>query len=124
MMSGIAEFRSVVLDTPDPKGLAEFYSRLLGWPITSVEDDWVVVTDGGPPRRLAFQLATDFRRPTWPDPERPQQLHLDLRVADIEEAEKRALEIGAVKHEHQPSEDDNFRVFLDPAGHTFCLCRD
>ncbi|WP_327590277.1 VOC family protein [Nonomuraea sp. NBC_00507] len=123
-MSGIAEFRTVVLDTPDPPGLAEFYSRLLGWPITSVEDDWVVVTDGGPPRRLAFQLAPDFRQPTWPDPERPQQFHLDLTVDDMEEAEKRVLEIGAVKHEHQPSEDDSFRVFLDPAGHPFCLCRD
>ncbi|MGP3912152.1 VOC family protein [Nonomuraea sp. 10N515B] len=122
-MSGIAEFRTVVLDTPDPQGLAEFYSRLLGWPITSVEDDWVVVTDGGPPRRLAFQLAPDFRPPTWPDPERPQQFHLDLTVDDMEEAEKRVLEIGAVKHEHQPSEDDSFRVFLDPAGHPFCLCR-
>ncbi|MBF8187369.1 VOC family protein [Nonomuraea sp. K274] len=122
-MGGIAEFRSVVLDCPDPKGLAEFYSRLLGWPVTSVEDDWVVVTDGGPPRRLAFQLATDFRPPTWPEPERPQQFHLDLQVEDLEEAEKRTLEIGATKHRHQPSEDDSFRVFLDPAGHPFCLCR-
>lgn len=122
-MGGIAEFRSVVLDCPDPRGLAEFYSQLLGWPITSAEDDWVVVSDGGPPRRLAFQLAPDHRPPTWPAPERPQQIHLDLRAEDMDEAEARALKIGARKHEHQPSEDDSFRVFLDPAGHTFCLCR-
>ncbi|MFI7615141.1 VOC family protein [Nonomuraea terrae] len=122
-MGGIAEFRSVVLDCPDPRGLAEFYSQLLGWPITSAEDDWVVVSDGGPPRRLAFQLAPDHRAPTWPAPERPQQIHLDLKADDMDEAEARALKIGARKHEHQPSEDDSFRVFLDPAGHTFCLCR-
>ncbi|MER7366015.1 VOC family protein [Nonomuraea wenchangensis] len=122
-MSGIAQFRTVVLDTPDPKGLAEFYSRLLGWPITSVEDDWVVVSDGGAPKRLAFQLAPDLRPSTWPDPERPQQIHLDLLVSDLDEAEKQVLELGAVKHEHQPDEkDDDFRVFLDPAGHPFCLC--
>ncbi|MEV0619221.1 VOC family protein [Nonomuraea sp. NPDC050404] len=123
-MGGIAEFRTVVLDCPDPQGLAEFYANLLGWPITSVEDDWVVVSDGGPPKRLAFQLAPDFRRPTWPDPERPQQVHLDLLVSDMEEAERQVIKIGATKHEHQPSEEDTFRVFLDPAGHPFCLCRD
>ena len=122
-MGGIAELRSVVFDCPDPKGLAEFYSNLLGWPVTSVEDDWVVVTDGGPPKRLAFQLAPDYRPPVWPDPERPQQIHLDLTVDDLDEAEAQAIKIGATKHEHQPSEEDSFRVFLDPAGHTFCLCR-
>ena len=122
-MGGIAEFRSVVLDCPDPKGLAEFYSNLLGWPVTSVEDEWVVVTDGGPPKRLAFQLAPDYQPPVWPSPDRPQQFHLDLRVPDLDEAEQQAIKIGATKHHHQPSEDDSFRVFLDPAGHTFCLCR-
>ncbi|MFC5822856.1 VOC family protein [Nonomuraea insulae] len=122
-MGGIAEFRSVVLDCPDPQGLAAFYSDLLGWPITSVEDDWVVVTDGGSPMRVAFQLAPDHRPPVWPDPERPQQIHLDLHVDDLDEAERQAIKIGARKHEHQPSEEDSFRVFLDPAGHPFCLCR-
>ncbi|MEU6709852.1 VOC family protein [Nonomuraea sp. NPDC046802] len=31
-MKGFAEFRSVVLDCPDPKRLADFYAKLLGWP--------------------------------------------------------------------------------------------
>ncbi|MEV0229715.1 VOC family protein [Nonomuraea sp. NPDC050786] len=56
--------------------------------------------------------------------ERPQQLHIDLTVTDMDKAEQQVLEIGATKHEHQPSEDDSFRVFLDPTGHPFCLCRD
>ncbi|WP_449290125.1 VOC family protein [Nonomuraea purpurea] len=34
----------------------------------------------------------------------------------------KGIEIGAIKHEHQPSEDGSFRVFLGPAGHPFCLC--
>ncbi|MEO3800323.1 VOC family protein [Nonomuraea sp. B1E8] len=121
-MSGIARFRTIVLDCPDPEGLAEFYSNLLGWPVTSVEEDWVVVSDGGSSGRLAFQLAPDHRPPAWPDPRHPQQIHLDLTVDDMDEAEARAVGIGARKHEHQPSEDDAFRVFLDPAGHPFCLC--
>ncbi len=30
------------------------------------------------------------------------------------------LAVGARKHPHQPG--TTFRVFLDPAGHPFCLC--
>ncbi|GAA2887285.1 VOC family protein [Nonomuraea rubra] len=123
-MGGIAEFRTVVLDCPDPQALAGFYAQLLGWPVTSVEDDWVVVSDGGSPKRLAFQLAPDYQPPVWPSSDRPQQFHLDVTVTDMDEAERQVLKIGATKHEHQPSEDDSFRVFLDPAGHPFCLCRD
>ncbi|MEV5502420.1 VOC family protein [Nonomuraea fuscirosea] len=123
-MGGIAEFRTVMVDCPDPRALAEFYATLLGWPVTSVEDDWVVVSDGGPPKRLAFQLAPDHQPPAWPDPDRPQQFHLDVTVDDLDEAEAQVIKIGATKHAHQPSEDDDFRVFLDPAGHPFCLCRD
>lgn len=123
-MGGIAKFRTVVVDCPDPRALADFYAALLGWPITSVEDDWVVVSDGGPPKRLAFQLAPDHQPPAWPDPDRPQQFHLDVTVDDLDEAEAQVIKIGATKHAHQPSEDDDFRVFLDPAGHPFCLCRD
>ncbi|GAA1670568.1 VOC family protein [Nonomuraea maheshkhaliensis] len=123
-MGGIAKFRTVVVDCPDPRALADFYAALLGWPVTSVEDDWVVVSDGGPPKRLAFQLAPDHQPPAWPDPDRPQQFHLDVTVDDLDEAEAQVIKIGATKHAHQPSEDDDFRVFLDPAGHPFCLCRD
>lgn len=122
-MDGIAEFRTTVLDCPDPQGLAEFYSGVLGWPVTYADDEWVVVEGGGPSKRLAFQLVPDYRPPVWPSAERPQQLHIDLTVDDMDKAEEQVLRIGATKHEHQPSDDDSFRVFLDPAGHTFCLCR-
>ncbi|MGI5274627.1 VOC family protein [Nonomuraea sp. CA-218870] len=104
-MEGVARFRSTVVDCPDPKALGSFYSRLLGWPITVEEDGWVVVSDGGSPDRLAFQLVRDYRPPTWPEGERPQQLHLDVQVDDLDEAEKRVLELGATKAAVQPSED-------------------
>ncbi|MER6946072.1 VOC family protein [Nonomuraea sp. NPDC000554] len=124
-MNGIARFRTTVLDCPNPRELAEFYSQLLGWPVApGGDDDWMVVTDGGPPKRLAFQRVADFQPPQWPSSDRPQQLHIDVTVDDLDKAEAQVLRIGAVKHEVQPSEEGTFRVFLDPAGHTFCLCRD
>jgi hypothetical protein len=41
-------------------------------------------------------------------------------VRDLDEAEPEVLALGATKPEHQPG--TSFRVFLDPAGHPFCLC--
>jgi hypothetical protein len=49
-------------------------------------------------------------------------MHLDVIVDDLDEAEAAVLELGATKAEHQPG--TTFRVFLDPAGHPFCLCID
>jgi predicted enzyme related to lactoylglutathione lyase len=122
-MSGIARMRSIVLDCPDPKALADFYAALVGWKIIRSEEDWVTVSDGGPVR-LCFQRAPDHKPPVWPGPEHPQQFHIDVTVDDLAEAETEVLALGAVKHAHQPGVDDGFTVFLDPAGHPFCLCVD
>ena len=70
---------------------------------------------------LAFQKIDDYQRPTWPGGTHPQQFHLDFAVPDIEAAEPRVLTLGAAVHEHQPSGSGSFRVYVDPAGHPFCL---
>lgn len=116
--------RSVVLDCPDPRLLASFYRGLVGGQVTVVADDWVVLTVDG--LRLAFQAADDFAPPTWPTGVRPQQFHLDVTVDDVDAAEPRVLALGATKHEVQPgvATGEPFRVYLDPAGHPFCLCWD
>ena len=41
-------------------------------------------------------------------------------MPDLDEGEAQVLALGAIKAEVQPEPDD-FRVFLDPAGHPFCL---
>ncbi|MFI9529196.1 VOC family protein [Micromonospora rosaria] len=121
----IGQLRSVVIDCPDPRALAAFYAELLGLPLAerdSEDDEWVVL--GGPrgyQPRVAFQKAPDLRPPNWPDPDRPQQFHLDVTVDDIEAAERAALALGARR---LPGEGEGFRVYADPAGHPFCLCWD
>jgi catechol 2,3-dioxygenase-like lactoylglutathione lyase family enzyme len=112
----LGRLHHVVLDCPDPHALASFYSRLLGNPITYVSDDWVVVSTSAQASGLAFQLAPEHRRPTWPDPTVPQQFHLDVMVEDVDEATPRVLELGATKL-------DGEDVFADPAGHPFCLVK-
>jgi predicted enzyme related to lactoylglutathione lyase len=112
--------QSVVVDTDDPRRLAEFYAALLGWEIESVDDGWIAIT-GGSAGQMDFQLALNHKAPTWPDNEVPQQSHLDLEVDDLDAAAAYAESIGAqraVSGDHSP----DFIVFVDPSGHPFCLC--
>lgn len=118
-MPAIARFQLVALDCPDLDAMTAFYSAITGWPVDRRDDDWVqLAADGNP--TIAFQLAPDHQPPVWPSAERPQQAHIDFEVDDLNEGEARVLAIGARKAEKQPS-PDSFRVFLDPAGHPFCL---
>ncbi|HTJ35762.1 MAG TPA: VOC family protein [Dactylosporangium sp.] len=115
----IARLSTVVLDTSDPHGLARFYSELLDLPITKVDGDWIDIGDGS--ARVSFQLAPNHIPPQWPDPNYPQQLHLDIWVDDIDAAEAKVLRMGA---QLLSSKESGFRVYSDPAGHPFCLEHD
>ena len=108
----------MVVDCPDPRALAAFYCELLGMHVVHDSDDWVKIRTDSDAPALAFQQATDFVPPQWPDPARPQQFHLDVEVDDIELAEKRALAAGARRLD---GEGPDFRLYADPAGHPFCL---
>lgn len=122
-MAGIATFGTVALDCPDPVALCEFYAGITGGTVHSDDDDpieWVQL-EGGPGAAIAFQRVDDYSPPEWPGQSRPQQVHLDFYVDDLDEGERRVLELGATKHDVQPG--TTFRVFLDPAGHPFCLCK-
>jgi hypothetical protein len=114
----------IVLNAPDPRELAGFYSRLLGWQIRTDEPEWVTLAnpDGG--IGLSFQTEDAYIRPTWPADSEHQQMmmHLDIKVDDLEEAGKHAVATGAVLADFQPQDD--VRVYFDPDGHPFCLFLD
>jgi hypothetical protein len=112
---------ATVLDAPDARELAAFYHRLLGWPVGQDEPGWVTLRapDGG--AGLSFQTESAYVRPVWPaGPGDPQMsMHLDIEVEALEAAGAHAVAAGATLAEYQPQED--VRVYLDPAGHPFCL---
>jgi len=112
----IGRLHHVIVDCPDPAALARFYAELLGLPITYQDDDFVVVARNDETSGMGFQLAPDFQPPRWPDPSRPQQMHFDVMVDDVEAAEPRVLALGARRLAGGDS-----RVYADPAGHPFCL---
>jgi hypothetical protein len=124
---GVGRFDTVVLDCPDPHVLADFYAGLLGQDIADDgNDSWQSLCGDGSGVTLAFQRATNYVAPRWPDGP-PQQVHLDLTVDDFVIAHGRALALGATAlsptSAPEPDETSAFRVYADPAGHPFCLCR-
>ncbi|MGO4690221.1 VOC family protein [Glaciibacter sp. 2TAF33] len=114
----IGRMHHVVIDSRDPLALARFYSGLLGLPVTYQDDTWVVIAENDTSSGIAFQLAPDHQPPQWPDPDHPQQFHLDIMVDDVAEAGGRVLALGATP---LPGRSKTSRVYADPAGHPFCL---
>jgi catechol 2,3-dioxygenase-like lactoylglutathione lyase family enzyme len=124
-----------VLDTTDPRGLAEFYRELLGLryrpgdePPTDGspdEPDWLVLTGEDGTRRLAFQLVDRLEPTTWPDHDVPMQLHCDFTVTGVEELERhrgRAEALGArLVLDRTDDDEEPLYVLADPAGHPFCI---
>jgi catechol 2,3-dioxygenase-like lactoylglutathione lyase family enzyme len=129
------KFRQVVLDTTDPRGLAEFYRALLGFAYRSDDElppagqpdpaDWLVLQhpSGGP--GIAFQQVANLPASTWPGGSVPQQLHLDLTVPNATELgaqHERATALGArLLLDRSDDQDEPLRVYADPAGHPFCI---
>jgi predicted amidohydrolase len=88
------------------------------WPAFAVRADGSAPGGGA---ALSFQTETGHVPPVWPAGPGDQQmmLHLDIEVDGLETAGAHAVAAGAVLAEYQPQDD--VRVYLDPAGHPFCL---
>jgi hypothetical protein len=108
------------IDCPDPVELADFYGALLGMRrlVELPDGSLIAITDGA--QTLAMMRVPDYVPPTWPEPGQLQQMHLDVFVADLDDAVTRAVALGARLADHQ-QDPSRWRVLLDPAGHPFCL---
>ena len=122
----IAHLAYTALDCDNPIELADFYSKITGWPVEPLGDfppedvTWLELLDDKGFTKMAFQLIENYQKPTWPTGGLPQQAHMDFHAKDLDIAEKQLLEIGAVKAEYQPK-PHRFRIYLDLAGHPFCI---
>lgn len=98
--------------------LADFYGALAD--LSVVYEDWLLIAAPGPQKFfLAFDRDgwSDSRPPRWPDPDHPQQQHLDLAVPDLDASTELALGMGGTLLR----DADGSRVIADPVGHPFCL---
>ena len=87
--------------------------------------DWLVLRAPGDGVGLAFQQVETLHAATWPEPDVPQQLHLDATVDDVaalDEVHSRALALGArLLFDRSGDEQEPLRVYADPSGHPFCV---
>jgi catechol 2,3-dioxygenase-like lactoylglutathione lyase family enzyme len=129
--------RQVVLDTEDPRGLAEVYREVFGFTYRNGDEpppegqpdpkgeDWLVLCDPAGHVGLAFQKVDQQPRSTWPEQTIPQMLHLDTTVPDIEELRRqheRVLALGAtLLYDRSEDRQEPLYVYADPAGHPFCI---
>ena len=117
-----AKLPAAVLGTPDPRGLARFYQRLLGWPLRDDEEDWATLRPEDGSTGLSFQLERDHVPPVWPPVPGTQQMqtHLDIEVDDLAAAGALVEEAGARFLSGYREEQEEVRTYADPAGHPFC----
>ena len=103
--------RTVVVDCEDGRRAANFYSKLLGWPITMEDNGWVLLRDPNGGTGLSFETEENYVRPVWPEePGKPMKmLHLDFQVDDL--TGRRGPRLGLRRGEVPPA------VFRGPGGH-------
>ena len=115
--------REIVLDTPDPPGLAAFWAGLLGGTPVQWYPGWVTLEPPPHGQRLSFQgVAAALGTPGGP------RVHFDILVSDLAAAHQRVIAAGGTPAGEHVSprpgpdgEEVRWRVYQDPAGHPFCL---
>lgn len=117
----------VNIDVPELAPAIAFYRAALGLQLNRILDDDVAELSGA--SSLIYLLARDAESdPAKPEAQRRHYarhwtpVHLDIVVADVQEAAQRAISAGA----RQESECIEWRgskciTFSDPFGHGFCL---
>jgi catechol 2,3-dioxygenase-like lactoylglutathione lyase family enzyme len=134
-MTEYPQLLHTVLDTTEPRALAEFYRQFLGLRYRDGDEppadggaddaDWLVLVDFWGIRKLAFQQVDRLERTTWPRDEVPMQLHLDFTVSSVSELHRQreiAEALGAeLLLDRTGDPDEPLYVFADLSGHPFCV---
>lgn len=115
-VDGIGWLGFVTIDCADPEHLAAWWGDLLGLKVGRRGGPYVELERpraGVPKPTLVFQRV--------PEPKVGKaRIHLDIVVADLEAATRRAVALGASIAEDLASEDP-WLVMRDPEGNEFCL---
>jgi hypothetical protein len=107
-----------VLDSNDPKALAEFWTAALRYKQVAALDAYtVLVPDGRSGPTLLLQLVPEAKAGK-------NRMHFDLHTPDIESEASRLEELGARRLDEGPLEEYGHAWIrmADPEGNEFCVC--
>ena len=111
---------SVLIDSNDPKALAEWWAQALDWEITHVADDEVDVAAGRDADGKELEPILTFLLV----PEKKtikNRLHIDLAPDDRDAEVERLLAMGATRADVGQGADVTWVVLADPEGNEFCV---
>ncbi|MFD4375742.1 VOC family protein [Streptomyces sp. NPDC058486] len=109
-----AHVQELVFDCGDPAALVRFWAGLLGGDPVDRSPDWSYVEPPGFVR-IAFQRVPEGKSVK-------NRLHLDVEVADPEEAADTTAPLGAVRVGGLVTDEQgSFQVMRDPEGNEFCF---
>ena len=104
----IANYAYTALDCANPVELAKFYSKITGLKVQPFDEgetaetcEWLELWDENDRTKMAFQKIDNYRVPTWPTGDLPQQAHMDFHAKNLDIAEREILAIGGRKADHQ-----------------------
>jgi Glyoxalase-like domain len=114
--------QNISIDCRNGEDLAGFWRDVLGWRITSVEPEEVVLEPpvGSPEEGIV----PDILFLTVPeDKSAKNRLHFDLRPADQEAEVERLINLGATRVDIGQTSQCTWVVLADPEGNEFCVLR-
>jgi len=112
----------VVLDAADVGAVSTFWAAMLDGRAITGDERFHCVVDAEGQWVIGVQHAPDHVPPEWPAGA-PQQVHLDLHVAEFAPAHDQAIGLGAgvLQPADDPHASEGHQVYADPAGHPFCI---
>ena len=114
--------QNISVDCLDPARLGAFWAEALGWRITSVEPEEVVLEPPAGSREEGIVPDVIFL-PVHEERVAKNRLHLDLRPSDQFAEIQRLVELGARHVDVGQSSDCTWVVLADPEGNEFCVLR-
>jgi hypothetical protein len=116
----LVELAAITIDCGDPAPMAAFYAAAFAAEVSHADDTgaWIHISAD---LLVLVRTVDDYQPPAWPATDIPLQMHFEMWVDDIEEAETRLRELGATTPDFQPLREHGNLVMLDPAGHPFCI---
>lgn len=111
----VGKLSEVVIDCHDCDRLAQFWAAVLGGTPVRESVEWVAVTMPDGSTTVSFQQVPE-------DKVGKNRVHLDVLVADLEQAAARCVELGATRiSDMQGDSLGEFIVLCDPEGNEFCV---
>jgi len=123
----VSRFNELIVDSHDPRALAEFWCEVLGYTITDEEDGLVEIAPREPTVEALLQGPVPPPIVFVPVPESKtvkNRIHIDVSPIDRSQAEEvdRLIALGA-RHVDIGQGDVHWVVMADPEGNEFCVLR-